>query len=159
MTAFQMLVLDNLRWFSGRMPETHESFDAAERALGVYFPDDLRWLLTTHGYWHATPVRSLDAAVSNTLQARQHANLPQRFVVLEDIDCETFELLDSTPDPVTDCHAIHFVSGEEISDPIGADSMVYRSYLEYTKDILEREMGNIAEEDIDYDPGKDGFRM
>ena len=89
MSTFREFVEENLIWFSGRLPETEESLAQAERALGLRIPDDLRWLLVTHGYSYATGIDSLEGTVHDTLEGRSKVNLPSRFVVLKNNGYET----------------------------------------------------------------------
>lgn len=153
MNAFRQFVEDNIRWFSGHHHETDATLNEAEKQLGVQLPEDLRWLLKTHGYWHATGIDSLDGSIKDTLEGREVVKLPERFVVLANNGYETYaELLDTVPDPVTGLHHVHFVAWEEVSDVIPPETVAFPSYMDHVRDILERAVENVAEENIDYDP-------
>ena len=102
MNLFREFVVQNLLWFSGRLPETEESLAQAERALGVRIPDDLPWLLANHGYAYATGIDSLAGTVQDTIEARSKVNLPSRFLVLKNNGYETYAvLLDTLPETAT----------------------------------------------------------
>jgi hypothetical protein len=76
MNAFREFVQHNLRWFAGRGHESPASLDEAESRSGITVPDDLRWLLTERGYWHATGISSLEETISDTIAAREYLGLP-----------------------------------------------------------------------------------
>lgn len=155
MSAFREFVTENHRWFSGRLPETEESFAIAEQQLGVRFPDDLRWLLITYGYSYATGISNLQGTVKDTLEARQHLKLPVRFVVLENNGYETDAiLLDTTPDANTGENHVHYVAWECVDSEIGSDTITFQSYLDYTRDVLAAENEFLSEDDIDFGPSE-----
>lgn len=81
---FRAFVAENADWFCGRLPETDETVKEAVEKLGVSFPPSLKWVLTTHGYWHATGVNSLDEDVSRTLCVRETTRLPHPYIILND---------------------------------------------------------------------------
>ncbi|MDP6546553.1 MAG: SMI1/KNR4 family protein [Phycisphaerae bacterium] len=151
MNAFRQFVEDNVRWFRGHAPESDESLNAAERVLGISLPIDVRWLLRDYGYWHATGISSLDETVNDTQLAREHVNLPDRFVVLYNHQDGGVILLDTLSDPATGQNRVYSVGWESIPDRI-VDDIVYDSYLDYVRDVLDCERDFIAENDIDYDP-------
>lgn len=155
MSAFREYVAHNYLWFSGRLPETEESLALAERELGVRLPDDLRWLLITHGYSYATGIASLEGTVSDTLEARQHLKLPERFIVLENNGYETTAvLLDTTPDINTGDNHVHMVAWECVDNEVGSDTIAFQSYLDYTRHVLEIKSEFTSEDDIEFGPSE-----
>ena len=155
MSTFREFISENVRWFSGRLPETEESLAHAEERLGVRFPDDLRWLLITHGYSYATGITSLHGTVSDTLEARQHLKLPTRFIVLENNGYETDAvLLDTAPNSVTGEHHVHEVAWECVDADVGSDTIAFQSYLDYARHVLDVQSEFRSEEDIDFGPSE-----
>jgi len=153
MIRFHQFVEENFRWFRGRCNESTASLDAAERTLGVSIPGDIRWLLSEHGYWHATGISSLDEIVTDTLAARQHLSLPNRFLVLYNHQDGGVILLDTIADNEGN-NEVYNEDWSAVPDRIGED-IQYTSYLEYVKDVLENERAFIAEKDVAYDPSSD----
>ena len=153
MNRFHQFVEENLRWFRGRCHESTASLDAAERTLGVSIPGEIRWLLSTYGYWHATGISSLDETVTDTLAARQHLNLPNRFIVLYDHQDGGVILLDTIADNEGN-NKVYNEDWSAVPDHLG-ENIQYRSYLDYTRAVLETEQDFIAEENVDYDPSSD----
>ncbi len=151
MVRLRQFVQDNVRWFRGHAPETEKSLDDAERILGVQLPADIRWLLSTHGYWHATGISSLDETITKTEAAREHLNLPERFVVLYDHQDGGAIILDTDAESQTDENKVYNVAWGSVPDHIH-DEIVYDSYVDYVRDVLEQKRDFIAAEDIDYDP-------
>ena len=141
------------RWFRGRGHESMASLDLAEEKLGVRLPDEIRWLLSTYGYWHATGISSLDETVSDTLAARQHLNLPNCFVVLYNHHDGGVILLDTVPDSEGN-NKVYNVGWGAVPDNLDG-GIQYRSYLDYVRTILEAERDFLAEEDVDYDASTD----
>jgi hypothetical protein len=155
MSAFREFVTENYRWFSGRLPETEESFAIAEQQLGVRFPDDLRWLLITYGYSYATGVSNLEGAVIETLEARLHLKLPTRFVVLENNGFDTHAiLLDTAPDIDTGENHVHYVAWECVDSEVGSDPITFQSYLEYARHVLAIKSELMSEDDIEFGPSE-----
>lgn len=153
MNAFRQFVETNARWFRGHLPESDATLDAAEESLGVSLPQDVRWLLRDYGYWHATGISSLDETVSNTQAAREHLNLPARFVVLYDHQDGGVILLDTTADSESGQNKVYNSGWESVPDEI-ENEIAYDSYLDYVRDVLDREREFIAAEDVDYDPAR-----
>jgi hypothetical protein len=151
MNAFRQFVEDNARWFRGHAPETEKSLNAAEEALGVRLPDDIRWLLREFGYWHATGISSLDQTVADTKSAREHLNLPKQYIVLYDHHDGGVILLNTIADPETREHKVYNVGWESVPDHI-SEEIVHASFGEYCRVLLDNERSFIAEADIDYDP-------
>ncbi len=153
MDTFRQFVEANARWFRGHLPESDATLDDAEETLGVSLPQDVRWLLRDYGYWHATGISSLDETVSNTLAAREHLNLPARFVVLYDYQDGGVILLDTVADSETGQNKVYNSGWESVPDQI-EDETVYDSYLDYVRELLVRQREFIAAEDVDYDPAR-----
>jgi len=153
MKAFRQFVETNVRWLRGHSPESDATLDAAEESLGVSLPHDVRWLLRDYGYWHATGISSLDETVSNTQAARDHLNLPARFVVLYDHHDGGVILLDTTADSESGQNRVYNSGWESVPDEI-ENEIVYDSYLDYVRDVLDRAREFIAAEDVDYDPSR-----
>lgn len=149
MNRLRQFVEENATWFRGCGHESAASLDAAERSLGVRLPDDIRWLLTTYGYWHATGISSLNETVADTLAARKHLNLPKHFIVLYDHQDGGVVLLDTAADGEGN-NKVYNVGWDAVPDRLEADSY-YRSYLEYIMAVVESERDFLAEEDVDYD--------
>ncbi len=147
-SEFRQYVQENHRWFLGRLPETVESLNEAEEALGVRLPEDVRWLLHEYGYWHGTGISSLDETVSATRDARIHVHLPDRFVVLYDHQDGGAILMDTVADAETRRHRVYNVDWASIPDAIN-DEIVYASYLDYVRDVIEQARGSLDEADID----------
>ena len=153
MSALRQFVEANSRWFRGHLPESDATLDAAEKSLGVSFPEDVRWMLRDFGYWHATGISSIDETVADTLAARQHLNLPERFVVLYDHQDGGAILLDTVPDPETGHNKVYNVAWESVPNLLEQE-IVHPSYLAYVQEVLERQQDFIAEDDIDYDSSR-----
>jgi SUKH superfamily protein len=151
LNAFRQFVVANERWFRGRGAESEATLRSAEETLGVRLPDDIRWLLSTYGYWHATGISSLDETITDTQAARTHLGLPERFVVLYNHQDGGAILLDTIADSETGENKVFNVAWESIPHQL-ADEIVYDSYLPYVDATLAREREFIAEEYIDYDP-------
>jgi hypothetical protein len=151
MNAFRQFVEANSRWFRGHLPESDTSLDAAEKSLGVALPQDIRWLLRDFGYWHATGISSLDETVSDTKAARNHLNLPTRYIVLYDHQDGGVILLDTVADSTSGENKVYNSGWESVPDGI-ENEIVYGSFLDYVRDVLDRQRGFVAAEDVDYDP-------
>jgi hypothetical protein len=121
---------------------------AAEIALGVTFPEDLKWVLSTYGYWHATGVCSLENTVEKTLLARQHVQLPHRWIVLYDHDEGGVFILDTVPEPSTGEHTVAGLAWEDVPDGI-CSSELFPSLLCYSAHLIEVEGDFLDEDDID----------
>lgn len=151
MNPFRQFVEDNSRWFRGHLPETDATLDAAEQSLGIRLPDDVRWLLREHGYWHATGISSSAETVADTRDAREHLKLPEQFIVLYNHHDGGVILLDTIADTQTGNNKVYNVGWEFVPDEITED-IVYDSFLAYTRDVLESQRDVIDEQHIDYDP-------
>ena len=151
MSAYRDYVVANERWFRGRFPESPERLQHAESSFGVTFPEDLKWVLSTYGYWRATGVCSLEATIEKTQLARQHVQLPHPWIVLYDHDDGGVCILDTTPNPATGDNVVANVAWQSVPDGIYSET-VFPSLLEYAIDLVEIE-GNFGDEDdIEYDP-------
>lgn len=151
MTPFEQFVEANARWFRGHLPESESSLDAAEQSLGVAIPQQIRWLLRDFGYWHATGISSLGEMISSTHTAREHLKLPARFLVLEDNQDGGVILLDTIADPTTGQCKVYDSGWESVPDRIESE-ILYSSYFDYVRVVLERSRDFIADGDVDYDP-------
>jgi hypothetical protein len=151
MSRFRDFVEQNARWFRGRGHESSSSLDATERSLGVALPDDIRWLLRTYGYWHATGISSLEETVADTLECRQHLGLPNQYVVLYNHQDGGVILLDSVPDGEGE-NKVYNAGWEAVPNHIEED-IVYPSYLNYVQSVLTAAQNFIAEKDVDCDRG------
>ncbi len=151
MNAFRQFVEDNIRWFRGHLPDSDHALDAAEQSLAIRLPDDIRWLLREYGYWHATGISSIDETIADTQAARDHLNLPEQFIVLYNHHDGGVILLDTIADPQTGNNKVYNVGWEFVPDQI-AEDIVYDSYLDYVRDLLDCQRDSIAEDHIDYDP-------
>jgi len=143
MTPYQEYVLANERWFRGRPPESEQSLKHAESVLNISLPDDLKWVLKTYGYWHATGVCSLDSMVERTQAARVHLNLPHNWVVLYDHDEGGAFLLDTNTEEVVG------LAWEDVPENLHADA-VFPTLKQYAVHLIEENC--LSEDDIDYDP-------
>ncbi len=153
MNAFRQFVEANVRWFRGHLPETDASLDAAEQTLDVPLPPDIRWLLRDYGYWHATGISSLDETITDTLAAREHLDLPPRYIVLFNHDDGGLILLDTIANPDTGQHTVYNAGIESIPDELEND-IVYHSLLEYVQTEMSVRRPFVTEEDLDYDPSR-----
>jgi hypothetical protein len=153
MSAYREYVAANERWFRGRAPESPGSIQRAESALGITIPDDLRWVLCTYGYWHATGICSLEDTIEKTLLARRYVQLPHQWIVLHDHDEGGVFILDTTPEPTTGEYAVAGLAWENVSDGIYSD-VVFPSLLHYALHLIEVEGAFLDEDDIDYDPSR-----
>jgi cell wall assembly regulator SMI1 len=153
MNGYRAYVIANERWFRGRSAESVENLQQAETTLGITFPEDLKWVLSNYGYWHATGVCSLTETIEKTLLARQHVQLPHNWIVLYDHGDGGVFILDTTPDPTTGEHAVASVAWENIPHEIYSGE-VFPSLLEYAVHLIEVEGAFLHEDDIDYDPSR-----
>lgn len=153
MSAYRDYVAANERWFRGRSPESPEKLRRGELALGVTIPEDLKWVLSTYGYWHATGVCSLEDTIEKTILARQHLKLPRNWIVLYDHDEGGVFILDTKPDPTTGEHCVAGLAWESIPDDIYSDE-VFPSLLHYAIHLIDVEGAFLDEDDIDYDPSR-----
>jgi len=150
MSSYRQYVANNERWFRGRHPETEESLNQVERDLGVKLPEDLRWVLVTHGYWHGTGVSSLEEMVERTLAARRVLDLPGNLVVLYDHDEGGVFLLDTVRDPGSGENPVWGAAWEDVPDRL-ATATRFGSLKAYAEYLVEQEGAFLAEEDIDCD--------
>jgi hypothetical protein len=148
MSPYQEYALTNERWFRGRFPESEESIAQAESALGVTLPSDLKWVLKTFGYWHATGVCSLEDTIEKTLAARTHLGLPHPWVVLYDHDDGGVFLMDTSGS-----EEVVALSWNDVPDNLYGDT-VFPSLLAYSQHLIEVEGDFLDEDDIDYDPAR-----
>ncbi|MAS94027.1 MAG: hypothetical protein CMO55_12600 [Verrucomicrobiales bacterium] len=148
MTPYQQFVLENERWFRGRFRESDESIAGAESTLGVTFPLDLKWVLMTYGYWHATGVSALEDTIEKTLAARTHVALPHSWIVLYDHDDGGVFLLNTSGE-----EEVVGLSWGDVPENLFGD-VVFRSLLLYSQHLIEVERAALEEEDIEYDPAR-----
>ena len=135
MKDFRRFIEDNLKWFEGSGHETDATLDEAERRLSVKFPEEVRWLLKTYGYGPATGICSLEDTVADTLAAREHLALPDRYIVLYDHQDGGVILLDTEPDPASGQHRVYNAAWQSIPDGMG-DEIIYPSYAGYVTDVM-----------------------
>jgi hypothetical protein len=155
MSPYRQYVASNERWFRGRHPETEESMNQAEHDLGVALPDDLRWVLITHGYWHGTGISSLEETVERTVAARRALDLPSNLVVLYDHDEGGVFLLDTARDPESGENPVWGAAWEDVPDRLSSAAR-FESLKAYAEYLVEEEGVFLSEEDIDYDPSDFG---
>ena len=79
--------------------------------------------------------------------------MPTNLVVLYDHQDGGAILLDTIENENTGNHKVFNIAWESVPDEIESD-IVYSSYLDYVKHVLEDHQSFIAPEDIDYDPTK-----
>lgn len=139
-------MLANERWFRGRFPESEDSIARAESDLEVTLPSDLKWLLMTFGYWHATGVCSLNATIERTLAARTHLGLPRPWVVLYDHDDGGVFLLNTEGS-----QEVVGLSWHDVPENLHSDT-VFASLMAYSEHLIEVEGDFLDEDDIEYDP-------
>lgn len=153
--AFRQFVESNIDWFAGRHPEAAATLTQFEAKLGFRFPASIKWLLTTHGYWHATGIPNLNESVALTLELRQSIALPENFFVLADHGDGGVIVLDSSSPTLGDEFTIHDVDSAALNDldsrPLVPDIM-YDSFGRYVESVLDNERSIIDPPDIVYDP-------
>ncbi|EMI54117.1 Cell wall assembly and cell proliferation coordinating protein, KNR4-like domain protein [Rhodopirellula sallentina SM41] len=153
--AFRRFVESNIDWFRGRLPESEASLAAYESSLGSRFPTSIKWLLSTHGYWHATGIPNLRESVTLTLELRRSIALPNNFVVLADHGDGGVIVLDSSLPTVGDEFTIHDVDAAALheldSQPFIPD-IVYDSFGRYVESVLDSQRSTIDPSDVAYDP-------
>jgi len=153
--AFQKFVAKNLDWFRGRLPETIEAFDRYENDLGCSFSESIKWLPTTHGYWHATGIADLEEAVKLTLECRDSIQLPARYVILNDHGDGGAIVLDTATETFDGELRIHDVDASELHGLNERDlepDIVYETFLEYVASVLESARDSFDPEDVKYNP-------
>jgi hypothetical protein len=146
MTPYQQYVLANEKWFRGRFPESEESLARAEQLLGVTFPQDLKWVLKTYGYWHATGVCSLEDTIEKTQAARIHLELPHPWIVLYDHDDAGVFLLNTG-----DSQEVVGLSWHDVPANLHGDE-VFPDLLAYSQSLIEVAESSLAPDVIEYDP-------
>ena len=150
---FQEFVAANIDWFRGRLRETDSSLLQVEQALGVELPDSVKWLLKEHGYWHGTGVSNLEGTVRDTLDARRHLALPNRFVVLNNFQDGGLILIDTGEETSSGEFAMYWVGMEDVGNPPRLEGNPrYGSFGDYVKDRLPSEQGLIEPDYVHYDP-------
>ena len=149
----QDFVAANIDWFRGRLSETDTSLRQAEEALGVQLPASLKWLLKEYGYWHGTAVSNLDDTVRSTLDVRRHLDLPNRFVVLEDLQDGGAILIDTGDIGPSGEPPLYWVGMEDLGDPPRLHGNTrYDSFGDYVRDRLPSVQDFIDPQDVRYDP-------
>ena len=153
--AFRHFVESNIDWFRGRLPEIDASLAAYESDLGCRFPTSIKWLLSTHGYWHATGIPNLGESVTLTLELRHSIALPSNLVVLANHGDGGVVVLDSSLPTVGDELTIHDVDAAALhgldAQPFTPD-IVYDSFGRYVESVLESQRSAIDPPDVAYDP-------
>ena len=148
---FTEFVAANARWFRGHERESAEDISQVEETLGVTFPEELRWLLENYGIWLATGISCLEEMVSDTLQARETFQVPEQYVVLENHHDGGVYFLDTIPDSETGKCRVFGDGWEFVPDEIFKDSAL-DSYLDYVREVLERQRNITADEHVDCVP-------
>ena len=95
MTTVQEIVQRSPRYFSGDKKVTEELVTRVEDELGLTLPDELKWLLVTHGYGECRVVSNIKESISDTMRFRNSADLPVQYIVLEDLNDAGVVLLDT----------------------------------------------------------------
>ena len=142
LSHFKSFISDNVDWFQGRFRESEESVRTQEDRVGLRLPASLRWLLLTHGYWHATGIDRLYEAVDTTLRCRTSILRPEQILILRDRGDAGVVVLDTGAKRPhdeflileTDAHRL--VQQKEGS--VASDS-TYDSYGQYLEAVLEEE--------------------
>jgi hypothetical protein len=80
---FQRYVEEHSHPFRGVHPESPESLQAAEQALGLTLPESLKWQLSRWGYSRGCGIDALDDAIEATLRGREKCAIPARIFLLE----------------------------------------------------------------------------
>jgi hypothetical protein len=149
---FQEYVAANIEWFRGRLPESDASLQEVEEALGVQLPRSLKWLLQEHGYWHGTAVSNLRDTVAGTLRCRRHLALPNRFVVLEDLQDSGAILIDTGEAASSGESPLYWVGMEDVGNPPRLEGNTrYDSFGDYVKDRLPSVQDVIEPRYVRYD--------
>jgi hypothetical protein len=150
---FQEFVATNIDWFHGRLPETDSSLHQVEDSLGVQLPGSLKWLLKEQGYWHGTGVSNLNDAVKDTLDARRHLALPNRFVILENLQDGGVILIDTGEVASSGESPLYWVGMEDLGNPPRLEGNTrYDSFGDYVKGRLPSVQDFIEDRYARYDP-------
>jgi hypothetical protein len=150
---FQDFVAANMDWFRGRLPETDSSLRAVEETLGVQLPGSLKWLVKEHGYWHGTAVSNLQDAVKDTLNARHDLALPNKYVVLENLQDAGIILIDTGAVNSSGESPLYWVGMQDLGNPPRLDDNTrYESFGDYVRDRLPSVQDAIEASQVCYDP-------
>ena len=148
MSEFQEFVRENKKWFRGRNPETEASLNKVERELEIKLPEEIRWLLKTYGYWHGTGICSIEETIDETKLAREHAQLPNNYLVLYDHHDGGVILLDVNRDEKTGENRVIDTGWEAVPDKL-EEEKVYPSFKAYTEIVIKNEADFLDEKDIE----------
>lgn len=150
---FKRFVAANGVWFRGRLPESDATIAAFEEALGVRLSGSIRWLLTTHGYWHATGIPALDMARSDTLAARMAHDLAARYIVINNMEDGGLIILDTGEETAPGEHSLYWVGMEDLGHPVRMEGNTrYNTFGDYVADRLPETKDFIGESDAAYNP-------
>ena len=155
LNAFRQFVESNVKWFRGGSAETQAALLQYETDLRCILPTSMKWLLATHGYWHATGIPNLAKSVALTLDLRKSINLPQHLVILNDLGDGGVIVLDASSRTIDDECRIYNVDSTALHniDSVQIElDIVYDSYGHYVESVLETERDIIDTTDIVYDP-------
>ncbi|MGF1770644.1 SMI1/KNR4 family protein [Enterovibrio makurazakiensis] len=142
MTSLREVVESNRPYFEGDTFETEQSLSKVEVTLGVNLPEELKWLLINFGYGECLVLPSLEDSVSDTIRFRNYAELPSRFLVLEDLNDSGVIVLNTT----TDNGEVTWLASHEVSKladthPLNlSDADYYPSLSEWLTFKLEEEI-------------------
>lgn len=119
MSSLKDFAFAHEKYCFGRRKETEESFARVEAELQVVLPEEFKWFLRVCGYGECNAVSNLASCVSDTKRFRAAADLPKRFVVLDDRNDAGAILLDteSQAGAVTwiDTHALPRIATDELA--------------------------------------------
>ena len=99
MIDFKSFVQSNADLLHGVHPESQESLEKCEAALGFSLPDSMKCLLSTHGYSPACGVDNIEDSVQITLDCRASIHLPKNVLIINDSNDGgvVYAIADETP--------------------------------------------------------------
>jgi len=126
--------------FDGSVPrETTARLDNVEKELSVILPVDLKDLLLRYGYG-STAVPNISTAVKDTRRFRSAVDLPDRYVVLDDMNDGGVVLLDtqSADGPVlwVDSHAVGKLRSNNLSQ---SEHDLFPSFVSWLERCLDND--------------------
>jgi hypothetical protein len=82
--------------FAGAVREDADLLRRIEADLGIIFPEDVRWFLTSCGSGHSNAIPNIEEAARDTLSFRAAVALPHHYLVLDDMNDAGTVFLDTS---------------------------------------------------------------